>query len=147
MEPILILVGTDFSAGARGAYLIARALAGRFDGEVLVVHVIDGAREDSTEFDEDARQWSADCDISHRSIITRRGTPWLELTQEARERDAALIMLGRHGRTGFQSIKLGSTATRVTLAAPCPVMLAGERVAGRAVPRFWHGASARSILS
>ena len=39
-----------------------------------------------------------------------------------------MIVIGRHGRSGYQPIELGSTAARIGLAAHCPVVLVGDRV-------------------
>lgn len=41
----------------------------------------------------------------------------------ARARDAGLIILGSHGRTGFAHSVLGSVAERVVRDAPCPVLI------------------------
>lgn len=141
MDPVLVLVGTDFSDGAKAALLSGRMLASRLGGEVMVMHVFDPPGGAAAEYDEDARRWMYDCDINHLRVITRRGMAWLELTREARSRDAAVIVIGRHGRSGCQPIKLGSTASRVGLAAHCPVLLVGERTAGRTLPKFWHGST------
>jgi len=40
-------------------------------------------------------------------------------------------VLGSHGASGFQALALGSTASRVALRAPCPVL-----IAARLEPRY-----------
>jgi nucleotide-binding universal stress UspA family protein len=40
----------------------------------------------------------------------------------AQERDADLIVIGTHGRTGIQHVLLGSVAEKVVRLAPCPVL-------------------------
>ncbi len=141
MESVLVLVGTDFSEGARAALVSARILASHLRAELLVVHVMDPATGKLRGLDDDARRWLHDCDVSHRSILILDGTPWLELTREARSRDASVVVVGRHGRSGYQPIELGSTAAHVGLAAPCPVLLVAERTPGRSQTKFWYGGS------
>lgn len=61
--------------------------------------------------------------------LTLEGNPvWREIVTVAEERDAELIVLGSHGRTGLQYVLAGSVATAVMQHAPCSVMIgrAGE---------------------
>ena len=50
------------------------------------------------------------------------GIPYEEITAAAARIDASLIVLGTHGRTGFDHILFGSTAERVVRSATCPVL-------------------------
>jgi len=136
-----LVVGTDFSEGARAALATARLLAARLDGDLRVVHVFDAPGGQPPELDADARQWLEECDLDPGALITRRGTAWLELSREARSRDAAMIVVGRHGCSGFQPIELGSTAARIGLAAHCPVMLVGDRPLARSPEKAWTGSA------
>lgn len=148
MVSALLLVGTDFSDGARAALAVARGLAGRLDGDLRIVHVYDAPGGQPPELDAEARQWLEECDLDPAALITRRGTAWLELSREARSRDAAMIVVGRHGRSGFQPIELGSTAARIGLAAHCPVVLVGDRPLARSPKQAWTGtAMARPFYS
>lgn len=45
-----------------------------------------------------------------------------EIVRVARELPADLIVMGTHGRTGFEHMMLGSVAEHVLRRAPCPVM-------------------------
>jgi nucleotide-binding universal stress UspA family protein len=47
---------------------------------------------------------------------------WVEIVRHAKEVSAAMIVLGSCGASGIQSTTLGSTASRVALRAPCPVL-------------------------
>ena len=52
------------------------------------------------------------------------GAPvWRELVRVADERDAALIVIGSHGRTGLRYVALGSVATAVCQHANQPVLV------------------------
>jgi nucleotide-binding universal stress UspA family protein len=44
------------------------------------------------------------------------------IVRVAREREADLIVMGTHGRTGLQHVLLGSVAEKVVRLAPCPVL-------------------------
>jgi nucleotide-binding universal stress UspA family protein len=50
------------------------------------------------------------------------GHPAEAIVHVARERNADLIVMGTHGRTGLQHVLLGSVAEKVVRLAPCPVM-------------------------
>jgi nucleotide-binding universal stress UspA family protein len=50
------------------------------------------------------------------------GPPAETIVRIAQERDADLIVMGTHGRTGLQHILLGSVAEKVVRLAPCPVL-------------------------
>ena len=51
------------------------------------------------------------------------GDPGIGITNIARQRDAGLIVISSHGRTGLNRILLGSVAERVVRLAPCPVLV------------------------
>jgi hypothetical protein len=50
------------------------------------------------------------------------GVPSAEIIKFAKSRQADLIVMGTHGRTGLAHVLLGSTAERVIQKAPCPVL-------------------------
>jgi len=50
------------------------------------------------------------------------GTPFLEILRTAKEKNAELIVVGTHGRTGLDHVLFGSTAEKVVRRAPCPVL-------------------------
>jgi nucleotide-binding universal stress UspA family protein len=53
----------------------------------------------------------------------RRESVWSTIIDVAEHRDAAVIVLGSHGRTGFSYVLKGSTATAVSQHAKRPVMV------------------------
>jgi nucleotide-binding universal stress UspA family protein len=55
--------------------------------------------------------------------VVRHGKPYQEITEAAKERNADLVVIATHGRTGLQHTLLGSTAERVVRLAPCPVLV------------------------
>jgi nucleotide-binding universal stress UspA family protein len=56
-----------------------------------------------------------------RSVV-RSGEPSAEILQYAGEIAADLIVMGTHGRTGFDRLMLGSVAEKVLHKAACPVL-------------------------
>jgi nucleotide-binding universal stress UspA family protein len=62
------------------------------------------------------------------SVEARVGVPWQVLVDAAKEKDAALLIVGTH-RYGVIDRLLGTTAARVANHAPCSVHLVRERAA------------------
>jgi len=54
--------------------------------------------------------------------VIREGYPASVIEEEARERDADLIVIGTRGHTGLKHLLLGSVAERVVQKSPCPVL-------------------------
>jgi len=50
------------------------------------------------------------------------GTPHLTIKETVDELDADLVIMGTHGRRGFERLFLGSTATKTLRTMPCSVM-------------------------
>ncbi|MEZ4588487.1 MAG: universal stress protein [Gemmatimonadales bacterium] len=119
-----ILVGTDFSDGAWTALRRARWLADRSSLRVKLVHVVErGGTADPA-----ARAgWLDRAGLEVEAVEIRHGQAWLELARAAMSHDAAALVVGSHGRSGLQLVELGSTASRVSLVAPCPVIVIGPR--------------------
>lgn len=128
MQPVLI-VGTDFSETALHAVREARRLAMALDGAVEVVHVREGLRRDPLAADEGQLAWLDAAGVAIDRLEVLWGTPWVEIVRRARDLDADLVVAGTHGTTGFQSMALGSTAQRLALLSPRPVVLVGPREA------------------
>jgi nucleotide-binding universal stress UspA family protein len=61
------------------------------------------------------------------SSEVREGHPATETVRVAQEVGADLIVMGTHGRTGFQRFVLGSVTETVLRRAPCPVLTVPPR--------------------
>jgi nucleotide-binding universal stress UspA family protein len=55
--------------------------------------------------------------------FVQAGSPSAEIVKAAREWPADLIVIGSHGRSGFQRALLGSVAEEVMRHASCPVLV------------------------
>jgi len=63
-----------------------------------------------------------DRDRFKAELVTRRGSPFVEIVRYAKDRDIDLIVMGTHGRGPIAHMLLGSVAEQVVRKAPCPVL-------------------------
>lgn len=137
-----ILCPVDFSDNSDHAMRYAAALAGTFNSELTLLHVVapvvavlpgetalpDTQQEDIDELAEACRErleqtvgaLTADgLAVQHKVL---NGVPFVEIIRYARDREIDLIIMGTHGRTGLGHLLIGSVAERVVRKAPCPVL-------------------------
>lgn len=136
-----ILAAIDFSECSEHAFDSALSLARQFDAELTIIHVINepvdlrGFYLPHISFDQlekeieegAAKMMEAFCSerlgqFPNYSTTIVTGIPCEEIISAATKLDASLIVLGTHGRTGFDRILFGSTAERVVRSASCPVL-------------------------
>lgn len=117
----MILIGTDFSAGARAAHREGTVLAQALGQSIVLVHVL--PRVGGT-LGADARTWLRAARVDERALVLRHGTPWIELLRHATDEGATMVVIGSHGRSGYQGITTGSTTGRLILRSPVPVVIA-----------------------
>lgn len=131
-----VLVATDGSEIAARAATRGVALADALGADVHVLSVADVRdRPGWTDVRETERERAAHAvdavadEAVERGISTstsvREGRPHREIVAAAERRDADLLVLGTHGRTGLRRRLLGSVATSVIQDAPCPVLTVG----------------------
>lgn len=141
-----ILVPLDGSAFAEEALAVARELAERIGGELLLVQSVvpplhgqttpDGRiistvdqelaalRADVHDYLQHvAQRLAADTDGRPISIEVRVGPPVETIVEAAREREAAIVVMATHGRTGLARLLLGSVAAGVVHAGDRAVVL------------------------
>lgn len=134
-----ILVPTDFSECSAAALDYAVALAKPLNADLILAHVIEpfpySVIEGLTFVDYGARLTSetqALLDILSRKPLKEKlsvathltsGMPFREIIDLAERENADLIVIGTHGRTGFDHLITGSVAEKVARLAPCPVLL------------------------
>lgn len=136
-----ILTAIDFSESSDFAFEYALTLAQQFQAELTIMHVINepvdlrgfyvphiSFEQLEKEIEEGAEKMMgkfcqtrmADFPNYKTAIVT--GIPYEEIIKKAQDSDSSLIVLGTHGRTGFDHIIFGSTAERVVRSASCPVL-------------------------
>ena len=137
-----ILHPTDFTRASGAAFkrAVARAKADR--AQLLLVHVLAPSVPMAGEgyispkvyddLETSARRYGqkrlAPLQAKARKAGVRTTTLLLEgvadeqIARAARSKKADMIVIGTHGRTGLAKFFLGSVASRVVAAAPCPVL-------------------------
>ena len=132
-----ILLATDFSKPARRAYAYAIRLSSVLNARLTLLHVIKappgfhaGARRSLAPLKTKALlelgRMARDAEdhgvaARHKLLV---GVPEVAILQVAEENRSELIAMGTNGRTGWDRLKLGSTAEIILLRAPCPVLTA-----------------------
>jgi nucleotide-binding universal stress UspA family protein len=138
-----ILWAADFSPSADRALACALSLAGKADGRITPLHVLEGlpgprgaaalaafdvasyrrgleadAREQLRErLPEDAARWCEEAEV-------RAGKPYEEILSAAERLEADLIVMGVQGHGAVADALFGSTAYQVARRASCPVLTA-----------------------
>jgi len=154
-----ILCPVDFSEFTAPAVAHALRLARWFDARVELLHVIarapypmaDGGMIQFPETIEGLRgQATRDLDKLVAPLLAegvtietniREGDAWHAILDEAAAWPADLIVMGTHGRSGFEHLLLGSVAQKVLRRATCPVLTVGH-----VVPHLRKGPLFRRIL-
>jgi len=137
-----ILFPTDFSEHSEHALSYALSFAKEYGAKLHVLHVIEDVQylANAYMFDVPVMPSFADIEQSRlkemqefiERVITdptieiektiKRGRPFIEIIQTAREEDIDLIVIATHGRSGLEHVLFGSVAEKVVRKAPCPVL-------------------------
>jgi len=140
-----ILCPVDFSEVSAKAYRYAQSIAAHYRAELTLHHVVELWQHPESDFAPGA----AECEGFRNSLISkgeRELRAFLEksggvrpacaveegmapdaILAMARTRAANLIVMGTHGRRGFDHFMLGSVTERVLRHAPCPVLAIPKR--------------------
>ena len=135
-----ILCPVDFSDHSRRALDQAIAIARWYESTVTVLHVFSPAPV--VEFDPgpvvyDRDQLLADTKAFAEKesapgitieALVREGNTATEILEQATGMQADLLVIGTHGRSGFERLLLGSVAEKVLRKVSCPVMTVPRRL-------------------
>lgn len=138
-----ILAATDGSRYSEAAAMEAIAIAKRSGAILTVVSVVPS--EAASPFDivhsemqrgliAEKEQKAAECSIKNVKAIADKegvgveglileGRPYEAITNEASEKNADLVVMGSHGRTGLEKLLMGSVTERVIGLAHCAVLV------------------------
>ena len=105
-----VVVGFDFSSGSAYAVDLAIDIANRWGSDIRLVYVKEKA-EDETPIRSEIERRNAGVAHLLKGIkleyVIRQGNPADELTRQAAEDNAALLIVGTHGMSGMKKSMLG----------------------------------------
>jgi nucleotide-binding universal stress UspA family protein len=138
-----IVVGTDFSDGAREALERAVRVAGDSGAHIALVHAYEDAPGAKISDDpscgllEQLVQEIAACGATDRGVrvepLVRRGPPWDKILNVATDYGAEMVVIGSCGQRGaIRGFPLGSVASRVLALSTRSVLVARSHVAPQA---------------
>jgi nucleotide-binding universal stress UspA family protein len=136
-----VFAATDFSEPSRAAVDWAAGLARTLGARLIVTHVYDlpivGFPDAALLVDSktaarmsDAAQKQLDAEVARARPVTsdvegllRQGDPRVAIPELAASRDAALLVVGSHGRKGLPRALLGSVAESILRSSKVPVVV------------------------
>jgi nucleotide-binding universal stress UspA family protein len=142
-----ILVPVDFSPHSQAALDYAANLAVCMQLPILILHVVhdpggvpsyyaraakkkfllrveDLAQEMFDEFVAEARKRHPDNEaLKEAETLMVQGIPGTRILEVADDKDAAMVVMGSKGETGFKHLLMGSVATNVVQLSPVPVTI------------------------
>lgn len=140
-----LLLPTDFQKPARRAFLHAVKLATALGTQLTILHVLKTPTDPSSSAPDSrslrSLRTSALLELGRLVRIAREGgasaLPLLRygdptgcILETAARVHADMIVMGTEGRTGWDRLRIGSTAERVVREAPCPVLTVHGGLAG-----------------
>jgi nucleotide-binding universal stress UspA family protein len=143
LEIKLILCPIDFSGFSVRAYRHALSLAEHYRAKLVALHVVELWRHPSVAFTANAGLYDEFCQAvceggkeqlqkfvqqnTHNEIqpelLVHQGIAADSILSLARAHKADVIVMGTHGRRGYDRLMLGSVTDRVMRMAPCPVLV------------------------
>lgn len=131
-----IIIPIDFSENSINALEFAIALAGKKDGEIFLVHVIESVFDFASQasvalvsMEKDAKFLMQKIVETHKESnlkftqIIKEGTASISVTRLARDLEATLIVMGTQGASGIKVALIGSTTINVIKESSVPVLV------------------------
>jgi nucleotide-binding universal stress UspA family protein len=142
LEIKLILCPIDFSEFSIRAYRYALSLAEHYRAKLVTLHIVELSRYPYAEYVGSMGDYADFCralreggieklrefvkqhthDEIQPEIVVQEGRAPDCILSFAQAQKADLIVMGTHGRRGFDRLVLGSVTDRVMRTAPCPVL-------------------------
>ena len=142
LEVKLILCPIDFSEFSIRAYQHAASVAEHYRSKLMALHVVELWRYPYADYAASVGDYEKFCRALREGgmeqllvFVKKHARPGIEpelmvlegrapdlILSFAHERKADLIVMGTHGRRGFDRLMLGTTTDRVMRRASCPVM-------------------------
>jgi nucleotide-binding universal stress UspA family protein len=118
-----ILYPTDFSSYSNQAYFHAVGLAETYGANLTIAYVMPAGSKEGKywrEQLEQVRPGNPKIAVSH---VLLEGDPASEIARYSADAHIDVIVIGTHGRTGEERLRLGSVAEKVMREAPCSVLV------------------------
>lgn len=143
-----ILAPIDFSDYSKNALKYATQFAKEFNAKLYLIYVVEPMIYPADFSMGQIAIPSIDVDLHARAeeelnnlaktidpslkveTMIRTGKPFVEIIEEAKEKNIDLIIIASHGHTGVEHLLFGSTAEKVVRKAPCPVLTLREPIKG-----------------
>lgn len=141
LEIKLILCPIDFSEFSARAYRHALSIAEHYQARVVALHIVELWRYPYADYAASAGNYENFCRALHEGgqlqlqefvgkhhneirpeLIVQQGRAPDLILSFAQSRKADLIIMGTHGRRGFDRLMLGSVTNRVMRSITCPVL-------------------------
>ncbi len=135
-----VLCPIDFSEFSRRALHHAGALSHRYGALLTVLHVVPNrpvtdlplpplTDEERRQLTEQVRQFATELppEVALDIRVCEAPDVKQEVLAQARALPADLLVIGSHGRSGFERLLLGSVTEKVMRSAPCPTMVVPRR--------------------
>ncbi len=146
LEVKLILCPIDFSEFSVRAYRYALSLAEHYRAQVVAQHIVEIWRYPSVGFVAYAHLYDEFCQAVRESgteqlqqfvknhthdqiqpeLVVQLGIAPDHILSFAQARKTDVIVMGTHGRRGYDHLMLGSVTDRVMRSAPCPVLAVSQ---------------------
>ncbi len=144
-----IVCPIDFSEFTEDTVNYGVAIAKKFEAELHLLHVIPNLnyftpyesfltpenlvaieKNIEKEIEGDFQKVMKKIDVPVKKVI-KTGVTFVEIIDYVKAENIDLVVMGTHGRSGFEHILLGSVAEKVVRRSPCPVLTV--RPKGKAV--------------
>jgi nucleotide-binding universal stress UspA family protein len=149
VELARILYATDFSEASLAALPLVSTVARKYGSHVFVANIrtpisytmvtpenastVDRAQESESRSKTTALLATKELRGLPTTDIVEAGGPSVELNRIVRQQKIDLVIVGTHGRTGFQHLVMGSVAEELLRSLPCPVLTVGPKVSKRSM--------------
>jgi nucleotide-binding universal stress UspA family protein len=130
-----IVVAVDFSESSMNAFRHALSIAQKCKADMELIWVRksaeekdkfdtggDPTKEVKTQFEELVSKYQSELPGNKITFKIRTGKVYKEITDEAKESKAMLVVTGTHGASVFVEFWIGSNANRIVSLSKCPVL-------------------------
>jgi nucleotide-binding universal stress UspA family protein len=127
-----VVVATDFSEPSALAYREALQLADLVHADLRILHVVESH---DAQQEQQAAAWLEAQKLAPEAVTTLPGTPWVQIIRYVDALRPLLLVIGSHGRGGYQPLRPGSTTACLLVRSPVPLLVVPQR----SLTQSWGG--------